>query len=720
MTEVSPAGYTGASQMLSAYEDGRWSSRDIATPHEQATGFPVGEGEEYRFFSSDLSVGLVEPLGPGVPSPSANEATPLSPCASERTIYLRSDTPLSPAASEQGIFKEASLEGGYKPLVTAKPGCANVPEGAAFGGEVEFEDASPDLNHIVLSTGGSVRLTQTTPEGDPTVGDDLYEWTAGREPSEQLQVVSILPPPGREQAEGMFGQFAARGAVSDDGSRIVWSHDDHLYMRDVANEETVQLDAPEAGAAGGSAMNGAQFQFANAEGSQVLFTDEAQLTVGRDKSTATTEEPDLYECEMVETAGKLSCRLSDLTVDSGQHANVQGGVLGVGDEGLDLYFVAEGRLTEVANGRGEPASSASGARNLYLLRYDETAKEWGPPVFIAALSSDDSKDWGTQEIKQAEVGQIEKLTSRVSPSGEYLAFMSERSLTGYDNRDAVSGARDEEVFVYDARSNHLACVSCNPTGERPVGVRDYVAAVEGGATLIDEQGIWRTSAGRWLAGVIPAWMPGKTGASLYQARYLSNEGRLFFESPDALVPQATNGLADVYEYESLGVGGCESVSETFSREGDGCIGLISSGSSSRESAFLDASGMGPGGEESEDVFFLSSAKLVLADTGTGNAVYDAHVCSGASPCQAEAVPPPPCATTESCGGASPAQPSIFGASGSATFTGLGNLVSQRPTAIVPKKCSKGKRLRRGKCVKHKAKTARAKARKADNRRRAWQ
>ena len=40
----------------------------------------------------------------------------------------------------------------------------------------------------------------------------------------------------------------------------------------------------------------------------------------------------------------------------------------------------------------------------------------------------------------------------------------------------------------------------------------------------------------------------------YQQRYLSDDGRLFFNSFDSLVPQDTNGKADVYEYEPAGVG----------------------------------------------------------------------------------------------------------------------------------------------------------------------
>jgi hypothetical protein len=38
----------------------------------------------------------------------------------------------------------------------------------------------------------------------------------------------------------------------------------------------------------------------------------------------------------------------------------------------------------------------------------------------------------------------------VTPDGRYLVFMFQRSLSGYDNRDVVSGEPDEEVYLYDA------------------------------------------------------------------------------------------------------------------------------------------------------------------------------------------------------------------------------------------------------------------------------
>ena len=49
------------------------------------------------------------------------------------------------------------------------------------------------------------------------------------------------------------------------------------------------------------------------------------------------------------------------------------------------------------------------------------------------------------------------IDSEVSPDGRYLAFMSDRSLTGYDNVDAVSGMRNEEAFLYDAVTGKLVC-----------------------------------------------------------------------------------------------------------------------------------------------------------------------------------------------------------------------------------------------------------------------
>ncbi|HEY3759628.1 MAG TPA: hypothetical protein VGL37_07680 [Solirubrobacteraceae bacterium] len=625
------------SQVLSKRVAGGWETQDIPTPHNAASLLAIGDGSEYRLFSSNLSLGLVEPRSELPPSPEAAERTPylpLSPEATERTPYLRDDA-----------------TGGYLPLVTA----ANVLPGTKFGegrdkieGGTEIEGATPDLSHVVLEA--EVPLTANA------VGQGLYEWAAGK-----LQLVSVLPGVGEEPAaEGRLGDEDkdVRSSISADGSRIVWEGSEeararpHLYMRDMTTQETVQLDAPAQGAPENHGeQNSPTFQTASSDDSKVFFTDAEQLT---EDSTAATREPDLYECEIVEGPGGLACDLRDLTVDEqkGGHADVQGTVLGASEDGSYVYFVANGVLAAgAAPGTCEGEFSGAETCNLYV-------RHEGTTTFIAALSGQDQPDWGA-------------VTSRVSANGRYLAFMSDRSLTGYDNRDASSGEPDEEVYLYDAESKRVICASCDPTGARPVGLFE----AHNGDPLFDHEELWGE---RWLAGNLPGWTKVNIGKALYQSRYLSDSGRLFFDSTDALVPQDINGLEDVYEFEPGGVGSCEGSGGTFSETSGGCVGLVSSGSSNEESAFLDAS------ESGDDAFFLTTARLTDQDGDKALDVYDARVCSAAEPCPSEVVAPPSCATADSCRAASAPQPAIFGAPSSATFSGPGNPAPGAPKGAMPK------------------------------------
>ena len=121
--------------------------------------------------------------------------------------------------------------------------------------------------------------------------------------------------------------------------------------------------------------------------------------------------------------------------------------------------------------------------------------------------------------------------------------MSQRSLTGYDNRDAVTGELDQEVFRYDAAADELVCASCDPSGAAPVGLEgeDHFKA------LYDPHGLWE---GRALA----ATLPQATGLSIgsaanYRFRAVHDNGRVFFNAADSLVPADSNGTWDVYQYE---------------------------------------------------------------------------------------------------------------------------------------------------------------------------
>jgi hypothetical protein len=258
-------------------------------------------------------------------------------------------------------------------------------------------------------------------------------------------------------------------------------------------------------------------------------------------------------------------------------------------------------------------------------------------------------------------------------------------LTGYDNVDAVSGEADEEVYLYDALGGKLVCASCDPSGARPAGVFDQ----EHSGLLVDRQEAWTEKEtnpsdprfSHWLAGNVPGWDDLNGQPATYQPRYLSDSGRLFFDSPVALVPQDTNWLEDVYEFEPEGVGGCTSsvssgaqvfVKEVAGHAVGGCVGLISSGTSSSESAFYDAS------ENGGDVFFTTTSKLVGEDVDKGYDVYDAHVCTSAVPCRSAPVGAPPCTSGDSCKAAPSPQPTIFGPAPSATFEGAGNVAAVAP------------------------------------------
>ncbi len=669
-----------AQQVISTRGQSEWSSQEIVTPHERAWGLRAGRPPEYQFFSPDLSIAFVQPF-PYALTPFAEPA--LSPPAlpgehQEKTMYLRTST-------------------GYLPLVTA----ANVAPGTHFGGleqlvgeenrhnrvvpDLQFLSASPDLSHVVFRSGVALSKQEPSAPG-------LYEWSGG-----ELQLVSVLPS-GKPAEKtftfvteldlgyGFAGQPTNyRHAISNDGSRVVWTLDEtssrglgHLYVRDTTKQQTVQLDAPEEGLPIPT-IGEAQYQTASADGSKIFFTDPQALTTN---STAAPGKADLYECEVTEStvSHKLGCNLTDLTVDhnGGESAAVQGAVLGSSEDGSYVYFVATGVLA---------SGGQSGANNLYVAKHEGTA--WATR-FVARLSTEDKPDWLTR-------GRVDLVnqTTRVSPSGRYLAFMSNRSLTGYNNTDVneeTGQHADEEVFLFDASTQTVTCPSCNPSGARPRGVFDTQLAGEGAGLLVDRPETWTSTnnegVDHWLAGSIPGWTTIDETESNYQSRYLSDSGRLFFTSADPLVPEAvghvrnetvegkeaTVGVENVYEFQPNQVGSC-----TAAR---GCVALISNAASNKESAFLDASTNG------NDVFFVTAAKVLPQDEDSSYDIYDARVCGEAGCQPVPTKSQPPCNSTEECRGAAGSQ-QTFGTASSSTFSGPGNTTHLVPAGgTLPAKVSK--------------------------------
>jgi WD40-like Beta Propeller Repeat len=627
-TESEPAGYSNQAQVLSTRGPNGWTSVDLGSKHDIATGASVGYGQEYRTFSSDLSLGVAQPLG---------SFTPLSDEASEQTSYLHTnfatdnvDAPCTSAC--------------YRPLVSGCPpvgqACApsieehaDVEPGTVFEngcGKVVvcgpvFAGATPDLSHIVLES--SPALTPGATAGG------LYEWFNGK-----LSYIA-----------GGYAQFAG---ISEDGKVVFYTYfgATALYAYDSA-----------AGANGESIYLGSgRLLASSSDGSKAFF--------GND------------ECEVTLTAGKLSCKITEL--DTGGTV----GLLGASKDGSWLYFTSNSILTNAPNSTGEHAVAGtcesvgtgvtpSGECNVYVLHHGDSG--WEAPKLVSLISALDLKNWDTE---------LGHHTARVSPNGQFLAFMTQANPTGYNNHDAVTGQPDEEVYLYNANSSILACASCNPTGARPVGIL-YEILEDG---LVAGDRVWEYNVG--IAANIPGWTPYTSGKSLHQSRYLSDSGRLFFNSSEALVPQDVNGNEDVYEYEPPGTGDCNTASVTFSSRSGGCVDLISSGTSGQESGFLDAS------ESGADVFFLTFAKLSSKDTDTAPDVYDARECTATTPCYPVPAPtPPPCVTGDACKAAPTPQPASFGAPASATFSGAGNVspsTSGAPVKPKPKPLTRAQKLTR--------------------------
>jgi hypothetical protein len=381
-------------------------------------------------------------------------------------------------------------------------------------------------------------------------------------------------------AESAPGAIAPGGAsgISADGSRVFWEDGSGQLYVREGGETTREIQDP------------GHFLAASPDGSKVLLTNGHLYDLG------------------TETATDLS--------------EGQGGFLGLAGQSEDLshlYFVDTKVLTEAENEREEKAQE--GKNNLYSWSEGQTS-------FVTTLTSgittshatfSDRTDWNQLPAERS---------AEASPDGRFLAFASVAKLTGHENFGPTC-ARDStgvfytspcnEAFLYDSVTGKLSCASCNPSGEAPLG---------------------------------PASLPGRDHATLLaipdserylrQVRYLSDEGRLYFDTQDSLVPTDTNeGHEDVYQYEPQGAGkegSCEAQAD--------CTRLISAGSEPDESNFLAMD------ESGANVFFTTRDRLVLRDKDDLYDLYDAREggglasetevgrseCQGEA-CQAQAVVP---------------------------------------------------------------------------------
>jgi len=600
-----------------------WQVSDLTPPRTEANGAALYP--EYKGFSADLYLSVLEP----------RDNTLLSPEASERTPYLREDAQQPPV---------------FRPLVTGKEGFSNVEQGTAFGGGgadasfITVEGVNEDLSSIVVSS--KVPLRPGAQERA------LYVWNGG-----SLKPVSVPADPNGVavvRASLGSGMTSTHHAVSSDGSRIFWSSPRSqsggflgLFVRDTEAEESSRLDEVHGGS--GEGAENPLFVGANREGTVVFFTDSQQLT-----ADANPAGRDLYRCEVGEVGETLGCVvLEDLTASlngAGEAVRVREVAPGMSEDGRTIYFVENAE-------KDKP--------KLYVWREGTGVR------LIAQLSMEDHPDWGATTTSNAD--QASLLGANSSPNGRYLGFMSERSLTGTETSQPESGEPVEQAYRYDADTETLVCISCNPSGATDEGQR-LSGASEGSGIFPDSRDVW---GGRLMG----ATLPGPTeleptiGPSFYQPRSVLDNGRMFFNSPSALVPADSNGTWDVYQYEPFGVGNCagSSAGPSIAVAGDACVGLISAGTGDRLSVLLDTS------ENGNDAFIGTFDRLSVLDSDEVADVYDARVGGVAAvaekhpECLGEACQPPPSPPND----ATPA---------SAAFSGPGN---PKPKAV--KHCRHGQR-----------------------------
>lgn len=314
--------------------------------------------------------------------------------------------------------------------------------------------------------------------------------------------------------------------------------------------------------------------------------------------------------------------------------------------------------------------------NLFVVHFSGVS--WEQPRYITALGAIDdqgSSTLNTPGVGFGEVGgdwtpDMSSRTSEAAPDGGALTFMSTQDLTGYATgtlgRQQPAPGAGAEVFVYDYAKDTLSCASCAPDGEPP-----DVSVLQAG-----ERGY-------------PTYLP-VSGRPTFMRRLISADGtRVYFDSSQQLTPHDNNRVQDVYEWEQGGTGSCPVSTSAYG----GCVFLLSGGNSSASSFFADASSNG------EDVFLVHRGSLDgVGQPGSRAQLYDLRAGGGDTPVSVGC-------TGTGCQSAPPTA-SIFAVPVSATLNGVGNFPPAGTVKKITKKtikCTKDKRLSRGKCVKVKTK-----------------
>jgi hypothetical protein len=585
-----------------------------------------GFGARLLGWSEDLSTTLVEAPGPGNVG---------------RAIYLRdSDT----AGFQLGATDRGEAVAGF---AADSSHFIFESEAVLAPGAVAGKSNLYDFDH------GNLTLAGRIPAGSAASCDD--ESGPACVPAPEGSFAGPYGSCGHEGGAncGLYTQ----NTISRDGSKVIFTSAGgtrQLYLREDGTK-TARISASQRTVPDPNGEKPALFMAATPDGSKVFFASCEKLT---DDSTAVSNgegrcAPESFVQSVQQGMDLYSYdtgtgELTDLTVDpeaGDPFGAAVVGVLGASDDGSYVYFVANGVLTD-GEGAAPGECRSDGAAGDPSERCNLYVSHNGNVTFVGSLRETDSDTWS----REPTLG-TSKL-SRVSADGRTLLFGSALSLTGYDNVSTVNGVCAgfgkepcPELFRYSAPDEGLTCVSCNPTGIPP----------SEGASLAGNHGTTAINASH----------------QTFLTRNLSADGkRVFFESPDPLLPKDTNGVRDVYEWEAKGSGSCESEGQN-----GGCIYLLSSGTSPDPSFFADAS------TDGSSAFIFTSQQLVPGDR---DQLVDIYVASTGGGLASQHTLAPPSCTGVACQANPPPPPDQGTASSS--FSGPGN-AKPKPSA---RKCAKGR------------------------------
>jgi hypothetical protein len=456
-----------------------------------------------------------------------------------------------------------------------------VEEGEKFIGDGQ---PSGDFSHFFFSS----RNVPFTEEGLTEAPGSLYD---NNVEENNNTIVSRLAGGGDIPA-GVGGpeEFIQIPGVSSDGSHVVMSTQTTkgnvlLYM---AVNDSLFFDITEG--------KGVKFVGMTPDGSQVFFTSEEQMT-GED----TDESVDLYAwSEGTESTTILS--QGSLGSGNTNECSPSGGWTSK----CNVEPVSRVRVGNCGNENSTACGTIDHKNNQQIFTPDNSVADNGDIYFYSPELLDGTANGfgNSRNLYVYRNGAPQYVTTlgnsvasavkriNITPDDSRVAFVTSSQLTGYNN------AARREMYTFDPAEpgKGLTCVSCIPTGAEPTS--DVAAAASG--------------------------------------LFMTDDGRTFYSTKDALVPFDTDGLFDTYEYV------------------DGRPQLISSGTANQDTwggalILFPESTIGLEGVSADgvDVFFSTFQTLVPED-GNGEFIkfYDARTGGGF----ASTAGPPPCKAADECHG----------------------------------------------------------------------